>query len=121
MPPTADDEGYLPDVYRRFRAEHEGVMDAYAGLADACRTAGQLSVREQRLVKLGIAVGLTSEGGVRSHVRRGLSEGLPPADLAHAILLAVPTAGFPATIAAYQWALEVLDASADGAGGNAGQ
>lgn len=112
MPPTTEDEGYLPDVYRRFRAEHRGVMDAYAGLAEACRGAGQLSGREQRLVKLGIAVGLASEGGVRSHVRRGLSEELTPADLIHAILLAVPTAGFPATIAAYQWALEVFDAHA---------
>jgi alkylhydroperoxidase/carboxymuconolactone decarboxylase family protein YurZ len=106
---TSIPEEYLPEIYLRFRREHEGVADAYAGLAEACRTAGPLSAREQRLAKLGIAVGLGSEGAVRSHVRRGLSDGIRGDELLHAILLAVPTAGFPATVAAYQWATEVLD------------
>jgi alkylhydroperoxidase/carboxymuconolactone decarboxylase family protein YurZ len=68
-----------------------------------------LSQREQRLVKLGIAVGLSSEGGVRSHVRRGLDKGIAAADLLNAITIAIPTAGFPASAAAYGWAREVLD------------
>jgi len=42
-------------------------------------------------------------------VRRGLDEGLSREELLHAITIAVPTAGFPATAAAYGWALEVLD------------
>jgi 4-carboxymuconolactone decarboxylase len=109
-----DDHGYLPDVYRRFRAEQPEVWSAYASLAEACRMAGRLSLRDERLVKLGIAVGLSSAGGVRSHVRRGLAEGLTGQDLLGAILLAIPSAGFPASIAAYQWALEVLDAAAAG-------
>ena len=109
MATSIPEEEYLPDIYRRFRGAHAGVADAYAGLAAACRGAGPLSVREQRLAKLGIAVGLGSEGAVRSHVRRGLSEGVRADELLHAILLAVPTAGFPATVAAYQWATEVLD------------
>lgn len=107
---TSDDEGYLPDVFRRFRDEHPAVTEAHAALAQACRTDGGLSPREQRLVKLGIAIGLASEGGVRSHVRRGLAEGITASDLAHAIVLAVPTAGFPATVAAYQWASELIGA-----------
>ena len=100
---------YLPRVYLDLRAEHPGVAEAYDQLGDACRRAGPLSEREQRLVKLGIAVGLSSEGGVRSHVRRGLAEGLTRAELLHAIVAAVPTAGFPATAAAYRWASDVLD------------
>ena len=113
MQPPLDDEGYLPAIYQTFRVDHPDIMRAYSELAEACRTAGGLSRREQRLTKLGIAVGLGSEGGVRSHVRRGLQEGISPADLTHAVLLAVPTAGFPATTAAYQWAHEVLDAGGD--------
>lgn len=112
---TEGARGYLPRVYRDLRAEHPGIAEAYDALGDACRRAGPLNEREQRLVKLGIAIGLTSEGGVRSHVRRGLSEGIPAADLLHAIAIAVPTAGFPATAAAYQWAREVLDAEPGGA------
>ena len=106
-------QGYLPDVYRDFRGAFPDVVAAYDGLAQACRDGGPLSLRDQRLVKLGIAVGLNSDGGVRSHVRRGLAEGISAPELLHAITLAIPTAGFPATAAAYGWANEVLDHEAD--------
>lgn len=107
----SEERGYLPRIYRDLRAEHPGIAQAYDALGDACRRAGPLTPREQRLVKLGIATGLGSEGGVRSHVRRGLREGIAAEDLLHAIVVAIPTAGFPATAAAYQWASEVLDAA----------
>lgn len=107
------DREYLPRVYRDLRAEHPGIAEAYDSLGDACRRAGPLNAREQRLVKLGITVGLSSEGGVRSHVRRGLDEGLTREELLHAIVIAVPTAGFPATAAAYRWACQVLDREAE--------
>jgi alkylhydroperoxidase/carboxymuconolactone decarboxylase family protein YurZ len=113
MEMTERPRGYLPRVYRDLRSEHPDVAAAYDALGEACRRAGDLSAREQRLVKLGIAVGLSSEGGVRSHVRRGLDEGISTADLLHAIAIAVPTAGFPATAAAYEWARQVLDSQPD--------
>lgn len=101
---------YLPRIYRDFRSEHPDIAAAYDRLGDACRRAGPLNPREQRLVKLGMAVGLSSEGGVRSHVRRGLDEGLTRDEVLHAIAIAVPSAGFPATAAAYRWAMDVFDA-----------
>jgi alkylhydroperoxidase/carboxymuconolactone decarboxylase family protein YurZ len=104
------ESSYLPRVYRDLRADHPEIAGAYDALGRACRTAGPLGERDQRLVKLGIAVGLSSEGGVRSHVRRGLAEGLTREELLHAITVAIPTAGFPATAAAYRWATSVLDA-----------
>jgi len=104
------ERSYLPRVYRDLRADHPDLAAAYDALGHACRTAGPLSERDQRLVKLGIAVGLSSEGGVRSHVRRGLAEGLTRDELLHAIVIAIPTAGYPATAAAYRWATSVLDA-----------
>lgn len=105
----ATPSGYLPEIYRDLRAAHAEVMEAYDRLAVACRDDGPLSAREQRFVKLGVAIGMSSEGGVRSHVRRGRDEGIDPDALRHAIVLAIPTAGFPATAAAYEWAREVLD------------
>jgi alkylhydroperoxidase/carboxymuconolactone decarboxylase family protein YurZ len=105
--------GYLPDVYLALRGSYPALAGAYDALAEACHAAGPLTLREQRLVKLGIAVGLSSEGAVRSHVRRGLEEGMSAEVLLHAVVLAVPTAGFPATAAAYGWAREVLEAAND--------
>lgn len=107
------DRTYLPRVYRDFRREHPEIAEAYDQLGDACRQAGPLATREQRLVKLGIAIGLSSEGAVRSHVRRGLADGLTPEELLHAITLGVPTVGFPATAAAYRWAMQALAAQAE--------
>jgi len=109
---TNGSRDYMPRVYR-VRANSPEIAAAYDALGDACRRAGSLNHREQRLVKLGIAVGLSSEGGVRSHVRRGLNEGIASADLLHAIVIAIPTAGFPATAAAYQWAREVIGSPAE--------
>jgi alkylhydroperoxidase/carboxymuconolactone decarboxylase family protein YurZ len=102
------DRPYLPRLYRDFRSDHPEVAGAYDRLGEACRGAGPLTPRDQHLVKLGIAIGLSSEGAVRSHVRRGLAEGLTAEELLHAIAIGVPTAGFPATAAAYDWATEVL-------------
>jgi 4-carboxymuconolactone decarboxylase len=107
------ERSYLPRVYRDFRRDHRDIAVAYDRLGDVCRQAGPLEIREQRLVKLGMAIGLSSEGGVRSHVRRGLAEGLAPEELVHAITLGVPTVGFPATAAAYRWATEVLESGDD--------
>ena len=76
--------GYLPRTYRDLRADYPDLAAAYDGLGDACRQAGPLSARDQRLVKLGIALGLSSDGGVRSHVRRGLDEGISAEELLHA-------------------------------------
>ena len=76
-----DERGYLPRVYRDLRAEQPKVARAYDALGRACSDAGPLNEREQHLVKLGIAIGLSSEGGVRSHVRRGLMEGISAEEL----------------------------------------
>jgi 4-carboxymuconolactone decarboxylase len=103
---------YLPNVYQRFRAEYAEVMEAFDRFAETTHAAGPLSGREQRLANLGIAVGCSSEGGVRSHTRKALSEGVAPEAIRHVALLAISTAGYPAAIAGYKWINEVLDREA---------
>lgn len=102
-------DGYLPQVYQRFGDEYPDVLQAFDALADRLQAAGPLSPREQRLAKLGIAVGAQSEGSVRSHTRRALAEGIEPASIRQVAVLAVTTAGYPAAIAAFGWMNEVLD------------
>lgn len=102
---------YLPDVYQQFRQEHSDVAQLFDDLAEKCHAAGPLDDRVRRLVKLGIAIGLNSEGAVRSHTRRALEAGIPAEEIEHVLLLTLTTAGFPAMIAAYKWAHEVIDAA----------
>ncbi len=99
---------YLPDIYKEFRQDFPKVARAYDELADKCHEGGPLDARTRQLVKLGVAIGLNSEGAVRSHARRALAEGIDAAEIRHAVLLALTTAGFPTMIAAMKWVDEVI-------------
>src|ERR671938_2178371 len=99
---------YLPEIYQHFERRYPAVKEAFDGLGATEHEAGPLDDKERRLIKLGIAVGAESEGGVRSHVRKLLGVGLSEAEILHAIVLALTTIGFPATNAALSWAEGVL-------------
>lgn len=103
--------GYLPDVYEKFEADFPAISKAYHDLASTCHRAGPLEEKTRRLVKLGVAIGLSSQGAVRSHARRALEEGASPEEVRHAVVLSLSTAGYPAMIAALHWVDEVIAAS----------
>jgi 4-carboxymuconolactone decarboxylase len=102
---------YLPTVSQHFTQAPPGGARLLGGLAKQCRGAGPRAARPRRLVKLGIAVGLNSEGAVRSHTRQALEAGISAEEVEHVILLALTTVGFPTMIAAYKWAHEVMTAA----------
>jgi 4-carboxymuconolactone decarboxylase len=99
---------YLPDVYRGFQKQFPEIAKAYDELAIKCHNWGPLDEKTRRLIKLGIAISMSSEGGVRSHARRALDEGVTPDELRHTVLLAFTTAGFPTMIAALKWVDKVI-------------
>ncbi len=94
---------YLPEVYQQFERRFPAVKEAFDTLGAAAHDAGPLAERERRLIKLGIAVGAESEGGVRSHVRKLLSIGVTEAEILRSIVLALTTIGFPATNTGLSW------------------
>jgi 4-carboxymuconolactone decarboxylase len=100
--------GYLPDVYMDFIRRHPEIGRSYAALANGCHQAGPLDKKSRRLIKLGVAIGINSEGSVRSHTRRALEEGISQEEIRHVVVLAFTTVGFPYMIAAYKWVEEVL-------------
>jgi len=101
---------YLPENFRKFQSTYPAVADAYDRLEEQCNAAGPLDERTRRLVKLGIAIGASAPGAVRSHARRALEAGISPADLRHAVALGLTTVGLPTTVAAMIWVNEVLEA-----------
>ena len=100
---------YLPDIYKGFQQQFPEVARAYDELAGKCHDWGPLEEKARRLIKLGVAMGLNSEGAVRSHARRALEEGITAEELRHAVLLAFTTTGFPTMIAAMKWVDEVIE------------
>jgi alkylhydroperoxidase/carboxymuconolactone decarboxylase family protein YurZ len=99
---------YLPNIYKEFQQQFPEIAKSYDELALKCHGWGPLNEKTRRLIKLGIAVGLNSEGGVRSHARRALAEGVTADEVRHAVLLAFTTAGFPTMIAAMKWVDKVI-------------
>src|SRR4030042_5124326 len=99
---------YLPEIYKEFQKKFPEIAKAYDGLALSCHRAGPLDKKMRRLIKLGIAIGINSEGGVRSHARRALGEGISADEIRHAVLMATTTAGFPTMIASMKWVEEVI-------------
>jgi len=101
---------YLPQPYKTFAKEFPEVFEKHQNLGQACRQAGPLEAKTQELVKLGIAIGTSSRGGVMSAVRKALDAGVSREEINHAILLAITTNGFPKMIVALGWAEEVMSA-----------
>jgi 4-carboxymuconolactone decarboxylase len=100
--------GYLPEVYKDFIKQYPDVNKSYDSLANICHKSGPLDKKTRRLIKLGVSIGLNSEGGVKSHARRAIEEGCTPDEVRHAVLLSFTTVGFPIMIAAYGWVEEVI-------------
>lgn len=100
---------YLPDAYKTFRSRHADVASSLDALAVTVDGAGPLDERSQRLIKLGIAIGRSSEGAVRSNARKALALGVTADEIRHAALLAITTIGLPAATAAMGWIDEVLE------------
>ena len=101
--------GYVPEIYEDFKQRFPDLAEAYDALALGCHQWGPLDKKTRRLIKLGIAMGLHSDGGVRSHARRALEEGISPDELRHAVLMAFTTVGFPVMNAAMKWVEEVIN------------
>ncbi len=99
---------YSPEIYADFEKKFPQTASAFDKLAQACHKAGPLDLKVRRLVKLGIATGIGSEGDVQSHVIQALNEGITPDEIRHAILLALTTIGFPQMIVAMRRAEEII-------------
>jgi AhpD family alkylhydroperoxidase len=99
---------YLPKIYEKFQNDFPDVFENYQKLGIATREAGPLDEKTQNLIKLGIAVGANSKGAVMSHTRKALAAGATPTEIAHGVLLALTTTGFPNMIAALGWVEAVL-------------
>jgi 4-carboxymuconolactone decarboxylase len=103
----------LPDNFLRFKKEHPEIYEAFEELGRRLHETGPLSERERRLVKLGIAVGLGTEGGVHSAVRFALAGGCSTEDVSHVVRLAITTIGWPRALAAMSWVQDRLDGEPD--------
>ena len=92
-----------PSHYREFKERFPQVVEGYEQFGKALSKAGPLSLREQRLVKLGIAFGARMEGAAHAGVRKACDAELTKGEIEHVALLAMNTMGFPNGMTFLSW------------------
>jgi alkylhydroperoxidase/carboxymuconolactone decarboxylase family protein YurZ len=99
----------LPKRFERFLREYPEIAVAYETLGDAIHREGSLTEKERVLVKLAISAGAGMEGAVHAQVRKALKAKLTKSEIRQVALLAIPTVGFPASMAVMSWIDDILD------------
>lgn len=108
MADSRSPDGDLPPFVDDVRKRYPALWDAYHALGRAAGEAGPLSEREQRLVKLALALAVGSEGATHSHARRALREGLSEAELRQIALLGVTSLGWSQAMRGLAWIEDVV-------------
>jgi 4-carboxymuconolactone decarboxylase len=99
----------LPKHFVKTRERYPEVITTLKQLGEATRKAGPIDSRTAHLIQLAAAATQWSEGGVHSHVKRALEAGTSPEEIRHALVLLIPTIGYPTVAAALSWADDILE------------
>ena len=100
----------IPKRYLRFLEKYPVVGKAYEAMGDAVHNAGPLDNKTRALIKLSVSTGARMEGAVHSHCRKALKAGCTAEEIRHAVMMSLPTIGFPSMMAALSWVDDILEA-----------
>ena len=99
----------LPKRFTKFQKDFPEVAKAYEELGTAVHKAGPLNEKTRALIKLAISTGAGMEGAVHSHTRKAIEAGCTKEEIKHTVMLALPTIGFPATMAVMSWVEDLIE------------
>ena len=99
----------LPKRFRKFQNDFPEVALAYEALGTAVHNAGSLNEKMRSLIKLAISTGAGMEGAVHSHTRKAIDAGCTKTEIKQTVILALPTIGFPATMAVMSWVEDIIE------------
>ena len=98
----------MPKFYQKLQKDYKEVMQAVDQLGKAVQNAGPLEDKVVQLIKLAAAATQKSEGAVHSHARRAMEAGATPEEIRHAVILLIPTIGYPNAAAALSWVQDMF-------------
>ena len=89
-------------IYSEFKAEFPEVHARYASLGKQIHEqAGQLPEKTRWLIKIAISAAGGHKRALSTHIGKARKAGVTDAEIKHALLLLIPTAGFPAFMKSY--------------------
>ena len=90
-------------LYTDFRAQFPEILEKNEALGQFIHeNGGPLDEKTRWLVKLGISAASHHQSGVSTHVVRAREAGASEEEILHALLLVIPTCGFPTFMEAYR-------------------
>jgi alkylhydroperoxidase/carboxymuconolactone decarboxylase family protein YurZ len=101
----------LPKKFKDFMEDHPAIATAYEALGTAVHADGPLNEKTRALIKMGISTGAGLEGALHSHARKAIDAGATNEEMRHTIILAMPTIGLPATMAAKTWLEDIINSN----------
>jgi len=99
----------LPKRFKKFQKDFPEIAKAYEELGTAVHKAGPLNEKTRALVKLAISTGAGMEGAVHSHTRKAMEIGCTKVEIKQTVMLALPTIGFPTTMAVMSWVEDIIE------------
>jgi AhpD family alkylhydroperoxidase len=92
----------VPRPYAQFRARFPQILEKNEELGTFIHEhGGPLDEKTRWLIKLGISAASRHRTGVATHIKRAKEAGATDEEITHALLLVLPSCGFPIFMEAY--------------------
>ena len=89
-------------VFTRFKEEFPEVYARHEALGrEVHENAGPLGETSRWLIKIAISAACNHKRALSTHIKKAKAAGVSDEEIKHALLLLIPTAGFPAFMKAY--------------------
>ena len=92
----------LHPVFTKFKEEYLEIYEKHAALGAAVHAeGGPLEEKTRWLIKVAISGASGHERALQTHIAKAREAGVSEAELVHALMLMIPSLGFPAFMEAY--------------------
>lgn len=92
----------IHQIFSQFKNEFPGVHQKHEALGrEVHENGGPLSEKSRWLLKIAISAACNHKRALETHLRKASAAGIDEDEIKHALLLLIPTAGFPAFMKSY--------------------
>jgi alkylhydroperoxidase/carboxymuconolactone decarboxylase family protein YurZ len=89
-------------IFSQFKKEFPEIHQQHEALGKAVhQTGGPLSEQSRWLIKIVISAACNHKRALETHFHKAIAAGVTEEEIKHALLLLIPTAGFPAFMKSY--------------------
>lgn len=89
-------------IFTQFKKEFPGIHARHEALGkEVHEKGGPLTEKSRWLIKIAISGACNHKRALETHIRKAKAVGVDEDEIKHALLLLIPTAGFPAFMKAY--------------------